>query len=54
MRKAVEKNTIPFLSMAAIELRRIAERAPDVAAELCMIAGKLDAEAKDLSQYLQG
>jgi hypothetical protein len=41
-------NTIKFLRMAAIELRRIAERAPDVAAELYHIADQLDADANDL------
>ena len=43
-------NTIRFLRMAAIELRRIAERAPDIAAELHHIADQLDADAKDLGQ----
>ena len=41
-------NTTKFLRMAAIELRRIAERAPDVAAELHHIADQLDADANDL------
>jgi hypothetical protein len=41
-------NTIRFLRMAAIELRRIAERAPDIAAELHHIADQLDADADDL------
>lgn len=38
-----------FLRMAAIELRRIAERAPDVAVELGHVAAKLEAEAEDLA-----
>jgi hypothetical protein len=38
-----------FLRMAAIELRRIAERAPDVAVELGHVAEKLEAEAEDLA-----
>lgn len=43
-------NTIKFLRMAAIELRRIAERAPDVSAELHHIADQLDADANDLER----
>ena len=43
-------NTIKFLRMAAIELRRIAERAPDVADELRHLADQLDADARDLGQ----
>jgi hypothetical protein len=41
-------NTVKFLRMAAIELRRIAERTPDVADELRHIADQLDNDAKDL------
>jgi len=43
-------NTIRFLRMSAIELRRLAERAPDVAAELHHIADQLDADANDLER----
>jgi hypothetical protein len=43
-------NTIRFLRMAAIELRRIAERAPDIAGELHHIADQLDADADDLQK----
>jgi hypothetical protein len=43
-------NTIRFLRMSAIELRRLAERAPDIAAELHHIADQLDADAGDLEQ----
>jgi hypothetical protein len=43
-------NTIRFLRMSAIELRRLAERAPDVAAELLHIADQLDTDADDLEQ----
>ena len=43
-------NTISFLRMAAIELRRIAERAPDIAVELHHVADQLDAEADDLQE----
>ena len=43
-------NTIRFLRMAAIELRRIADRAPDIADELRFIANQLDGDADDLAQ----
>lgn len=43
-------NTINFMRMAAIELRRIAERAPDIADELRHLAHQLDADATDLMQ----
>ena len=43
-------NTIRFLRMSAIELRRLAERAPDVATELLHIADQLDADADDLER----
>jgi hypothetical protein len=43
-------NTIRFLRMAAIELRRIAERAPDIAGELHHVADQLDADADDLQK----
>ena len=43
-------NTIKFLRMAAIELRRIADRAPDVAGELLHVAKQLDADALELEQ----
>lgn len=43
-------NTIRFPRMSAIELRRLAERAPDIAAELHHIAEQLDADADDLEQ----
>jgi hypothetical protein len=43
-------NTIRFLRMSAIELRRLAERAPDVATELHHIADQLDADADDLER----
>jgi hypothetical protein len=49
-----EMLTIPFLRMVALELRRIAERAPEVADQLRFISDKLDAEANDLSRYLEG
>jgi len=42
------QDTRVFLRMAAIELRRMAEEAPDTAAELRHLAQKLEAEAEDL------
>jgi len=47
-------NTIGFLRMTAVELRRIAERTPEVAGELRGIADKLDADADDLSAQTAG
>src|SRR3954452_284861 len=38
-------NTIRFLRLAAIELRRLAEGAPDISAELHLVAISLDADA---------
>jgi hypothetical protein len=43
------KDAQSFLRMAAIELRRIAEQAPDIAVELRDVAQKLQAEAEDLA-----
>jgi hypothetical protein len=44
------QHTQAFLRMAAIELCRIAERAPDITAELRHVAQKLKAEAEDLAR----
>jgi hypothetical protein len=43
-------NTVRFLRLAAIELRRLAERAPDISAELHHVAGQLEADAADLDR----
>jgi hypothetical protein len=43
------KDTQFFLRMAAIELGRIAERAPDISQELRHVAQQLEAEAADLA-----
>jgi hypothetical protein len=43
-------NTIRFLHMSAIELRRLAECAPDIAAELHHIADQLEVDATELEQ----
>jgi hypothetical protein len=41
-------NTVRFLRMAASELRRLAERVPEIADELQSMARQLDTEADDL------
>jgi hypothetical protein len=41
-------NTIRFLRMAAIQLRRLAEHAPDVAGELRRMAEEIEKDADDL------
>jgi hypothetical protein len=43
-------NTIRFLRLAALELRRLSERAPDVSEELHHIADQLEADAADLDR----
>ena len=43
------QNTEVFLKMAVIELRRIADGAPDIAVELRHMAQKLEAEADNLA-----
>ena len=43
------RETRVFLRMAAIELHRIAEQAPEIAFGLRHVALKLDAEAEDLA-----
>jgi hypothetical protein len=40
------RDTQVFLRMAALELRRIAEQAPDIAVELRHVAPELDAKAE--------
>jgi len=44
------RDTQVFLRMAAIELRRIAEQASDIAVELRHVAQQLEAEAEDLAR----
>src|SRR5204862_3044340 len=44
------RDTQVFLRMAAIELRRIAEQAPDIAVELRHVAQQLEAEAQAQAQ----
>lgn len=43
-------NTIRFLRLTAIELRRLAERAPDISAELHHVVDQLEADAADLER----
>lgn len=47
-------NTIGFLRMTAVELRRIAERSPEVAEELRRVADKLEDDANDLAGRTAG
>jgi len=42
--------TIAFLRMAAAQMRSLADRAPEISAELQHIAHQLDAEAADLTK----
>jgi hypothetical protein len=42
--------TLAFLQMAAIELRRIAELSPDIAVELRHMARQLEAQANELGR----
>ena len=42
-------STVRFLRTAASELRRLAERIPEIADELQLMARQLDAEADDLT-----
>jgi hypothetical protein len=49
LRRSVAR-AIAFMRMAAIELRRIAERDPDLAGELRRIADQLDTDAGELEQ----
>lgn len=45
---------IAFLRMAAIELRRIAERAHEVGDDLRHMADQFDADAEDLAKRFAG
>jgi hypothetical protein len=47
------QDTQAFLRMAAIELRRIAERSPDIASELYHIARQLEADANELAAHTE-
>jgi hypothetical protein len=49
LRRSVGR-TIAFMRLAAIELRRVAERDPELAVELRRIADQLDADADDLER----
>ena len=48
-----ETQTTLFLRMAAIEARRIADDAPEVAERLRFLADQLEAEANDLARLAQ-
>ena len=45
-----DRHTIAFLKMAAVELRRIAERAPDVETELRKVVQQIETEIADMEQ----
>ena len=45
-----EQRTLAFLKIAAIQLRNIADRAPDVAAEVLRIAEQIEAEAAEIER----
>jgi len=47
--RQLRRNTVVFLQIAAIELRTLARRAPEIAEELRHMAWELDAEAQDLA-----
>ena len=44
------RHTLAFLRMASIELRRIAQGAPDIAVELRHMARQLEDEANELAR----
>ena len=44
------QHTATFLRMAAIEMRRIAEQAPDTAVDLRHMARQLETEGNDLAR----
>ena len=44
------RDTQVFLRMAAVELRRIAELAPDITVDLQHIAQQLETESEDLAR----
>ena len=46
------RNQIAFLRMAAIEMRNLANEAPEIAPQLRQIADKLEADAADLLDQL--
>lgn len=47
-------HTVTFLRMASAELRRIAERTPEVAAELRRMAAQFDADGAALARQIPG
>ena len=44
------RNTLAFLKMAAIELRRIAEQPSDITNDVLRVAEKLEDEAADMER----
>ena len=45
-----DRHTIEFHKMAAVELRRIAERAPDVETDLRNVVQQIETEIADMEQ----
>ena len=45
-----DQHSIAFLKMAAVELRRIAERAPDVETDLRNVVQQIETEIADMEQ----
>jgi anti-sigma-K factor RskA len=45
-----DRHTIAFLKMAATELRRIAERAPDIETDLRHVVQQIETEIADMEQ----
>jgi hypothetical protein len=48
------RHEIAFLRMAAVELRRIAERAPEVGRELRHMADQFELDAEELAKRFAG
>jgi hypothetical protein len=53
IRRSID-HEIAFLRMAAIELRRIAERAPEVGDDLRHMANQFDTDAEELGTRFAG
>ncbi|HEX6442250.1 MAG TPA: hypothetical protein VF007_08690 [Stellaceae bacterium] len=53
VRRSIEHEVV-FLRLAAIELRRIAERAPEVGDELRHMAARFETDAEELEKRFSG
>jgi hypothetical protein len=45
-----EQHTLAFLKMAVVQLRKIAEEAPDIAARILLLAEQIEAEAAQIER----